>query len=113
MSEGKHGSSGGGTAVIVIAILGGLLLVGLSCGGIILGAGFFLYRSAENVQMEAVRVRDEAQLDMEEANQEMKKLQDQMKKEMDAIKIPEGTPLVPPPETAPDSSLPPAEDTTK
>ena len=99
--------------MIVVAILGGLLLVGCSCGGIILGGSFFLYRSAESVQMEAVRARDEAQLDMDEANQEMQKFKDQMKQDMEAIKIPEGPPLVPPPETAPDSSPPPAEATTK
>ena len=48
MSEENRGSSGGGTAMIVVAILGGILVVGC-CGGVVavgLGGTLLWHRSA-------------------------------------------------------------------
>lgn len=96
MGEEDRGSSGGSTATIVVVILGVLLLLGCSCGGIIVGVSLFVYsRAAQEDEMErAVRER------------ELKNMGEKIRQDMEAIKVPMTPPLVPMPQTAPDPEFP-------
>ena len=59
--------------MIVIAILGGLLLVGC-CGGVVVIGGFFMVGTvARDAQMEALNAQDQAQQQFEAAKQEMER----------------------------------------
>jgi len=96
MGEENRESSGSGTAMIVIAILGGILLLGC-CGGIavVLGGSWFYARSAvQEAQIEAMEARDQARKNFEKASAEMEKMREE-------IKIPETLLVPPPPEIAP------------
>ena len=99
MGEENRGSSGSSTAMIVIAILGGVLLL-VSCGGIaVVGGGVLFYRSARNVEMEVQR-----------SSQEMRKASDEMSEKLhQEMKLPEAPPNVPLPEIAPGPAPSPEE----
>ena len=91
--------------MIVIAILGGILLLGC-CGGIavVLGGSFFYARSAvKEAQMEAIEAQDQARQNFEKASADMEKLREE-------IKVPEPPPIPPPPESAPVATPPAGED---
>ena len=82
MGEEHRASSGSGTAMIVIAILGGLLLVGCCGGAVVIGGVFMFATVAKDAQMEAVKAQDVAR----DAQMEVLKAQDQAEKEFEAAK---------------------------
>lgn len=86
MGEENRGSSGGGTALLVIGIVAVLSLV-LCCGGLTVGAGLFWTRSAVHQEMQAVEAQQRAQQDMQKAMQEMSK-------QIEPLKVPD-EPLIP------------------
>ncbi len=94
MGEENRNSSGS-TAMIVVAILGGILLIGC-CGGIVvIGAGGLWMRSELQVAPDPVD----------------SPIREQLRHDMDSIKNPDAAPLVPPPELKPpgiESLLPPS-----
>jgi hypothetical protein len=92
MGEENRASSGGSTATIVVVILGVLLLIGCSCGGIIVGVSLFVYS----------RAASEEEMEREFRDRELKDMGERIRQDMEAIKIPLAPPLVPAPQTAPD-----------
>jgi type II secretory pathway component PulJ len=92
MGEENRGSSGGGTALLVIGIVAVLSLV-LCCGGLTVGAGVFWTRSAVHQEMQAVEAQERAQQNMQKAMQEMSK-------QIERVEIPDNT-LTPPLPSAP------------
>ena len=76
MGEENRGSSSGSTTMIVVVILGVLLLLGCSCGGIIVGVSLFVHsRAAQEDEMErAVRER------------ELKSMGEKIRQDMETIK---------------------------
>lgn len=97
MSE-ERGSSGTGTVMIVVAILGGLLLVGC-CGGLaVVGAAFFSYRSAVDVEMEVMRAQETSQQSLQKAQSEV---DERMGQELESLRIPVEPSVVQPPDSAP------------
>jgi hypothetical protein len=51
MGEQNRGSSGGGTGMIVVAILGGILVFGCCGGAVVLGLGAFVWVDANERSM--------------------------------------------------------------
>ena len=107
MGEENRGSSGGGTAMMVVAILGGLLVFGCCGGAVVLGLGGSLVwvRSAQEVQMQPPHAPMPVQVDPQ-----VTKAMEELNKDLEPLKItPEdGTtkPVEPgseEPETAPPS----------
>lgn len=102
MGEEHRGSSGGGVAMLVVAILGGLLIVGCLGGVLVLAGGWFYARSAaEDMQMQAMEAQDRVRLDMERANREVQEAHEKIRQEVEGIKLPEVAPHATPPETTP------------
>ena len=105
MGEENRESSGSGTAMIVVAILGGILLLSC-CGGIAvaLGGTFFYARSAaQEAQMEAMDMQEQARQNFEKSSADMEKMREE-------IKSPEAPPVAPPPEIAPVPTPPAGEE---
>ena len=95
MGEENRGSSGSGTGMMVVAILGGILLVGC-CGGVVvlgLGSSFIWVRSsAPDVQMQPPLAPVPTQV-----APEVTKALDDLNKDMEPLKITpdEGKPTAP------------------
>jgi hypothetical protein len=104
MGEENRGSSGGGTAMIVVAILGGFLLIGCCSGVVALGVGFFM---AGTVVRDTAREVDRAKLEAIQAREEFDKIDQKVREEVEAIKVFDEPGGNPPPESAPVPGLPP------
>src|SRR5687768_12355112 len=112
MGEENRGSSGGGTAMIVVAILGGILVVGC-CGGVVavgLGGALFWERS---VPM-GMQAQPPMSAPMPVAvDPQVTRALDELNKELEPLKIApdDGIPpeVAPPPGTDPGAeTVPPA-----
>src|SRR5436190_8188886 len=83
MGEENRGSSGGGTMMIVLAILAGILVLGC-CGGVVvigLGGTFFWARSDMKV------IQDQSMMQPMVAPPEMQEAIDKMEKDLQPLNI--------------------------
>ncbi len=84
MGEENRGSSGSSTAMIVIAILGGLLVVGCCGGVLVMGLGLIRL----SVRQDFENVVHEQATEVVESAPEVQKALDEMHKELEPLQIP-------------------------
>jgi hypothetical protein len=102
MGEENRGSSGSGTVMIVVAILGGILLVGC-CGGVIalgLGSVMWVRTTPMEVQMQPPLppIRVETQLDPPMSVEDVSKELETQRSEPESVISPDSSvPAVEPP----------------
>ncbi|MGI8979149.1 MAG: hypothetical protein ACR2FY_07985 [Pirellulaceae bacterium] len=81
MGEENRGSSGSGTVMIVVAILGGILLLGCCGGVLVLGAGMFYVGSeVQDAQMqleETIRKEGEVVPEIQESLEPLRVMPDE------------------------------------
>jgi hypothetical protein len=94
----ERSSSGSSVAMVLVAFLGGLLLVGCCGGVVVIGARFLALQSARDMEFKVRKAQETSRQSLEKAQSEMR---EKMIQDTEATRIAEQSSAVQPPGSVP------------